>query len=89
MALTKLFKWWLAANAATTVAQTAVNLYEGSKSEPVDPYLTMGKERYNTLARYVMLNDRVGYMHQLDVWGLEDMNLRAGIWKFISSKMNA
>jgi len=80
-----LFKLWLAGAAVST----GLTLYERSKGgggEDVDPYLSMGKERYDVLARFVMRNDRKGFMKKLDEWGLPDMEMRQGIWRFIAAK---
>ena len=78
-----LLKLWMGASALSA----CLSVYERSKQESdVDPYLSLGKERYDALARFVMLEDRRGFMNLLDHWGLKDMELRMGVWRFIAAK---
>lgn len=81
--LPTLLKLWMGAAAVAT----GIDLYERAQGQNnVDPYLTLGKERYDVLARFVMLNDRNGFMKKLDAWGVKDMEMCMGVWRFISSK---
>lgn len=80
-----LLKYWMIGNAVVAGGKMVEKAVCGD-SEGGDPYLSLGEERYNTIARFVMLDDRRGFMSTLDKWGLDDITLRMKLWKHIHSQ---